>query len=485
MDEIISVKELENDFYATERDFPEKVKYFIPTNTNLFLKYFDLAVGWKAEGPNPKFNRRFERQYNLMRKVLEGKGPRKSVFVEQIGFNHKTGLVDLISIPITNRRLSAGTPFTDNQSHIVMFRTYPERENNSFKHSCGSITAADLENVLQCNDYEGKMLIPMENLFVSALDGTDLTVANQKMNIREVRDSLDKLRVASESILQKYLKIALGDDYEAPKVGPKFYFKSAFDSGLISQSQYVQGSSLLYFGNSSIHQSHLNVSGIHARLLHHFLNEIVEIGIGHHRLFKTRDHKTSWGDEFQLYTDAFEYKLWRGIFDQIQSLKSVEMDRDLHSSKIQVGNKQEYTRKHVMASALKIIKRGLIDVPSAKLNKGDEEFLKVINFWAKRIKDESQYSTNDAIRASLFAYNFFYFSKNQNTDRLRARLPADAHDDNLDLAIKKKGRSTQRYGKYGWQKLARGELKNPLNVIRSVIKMNMADYYQAMHFVER
>ena len=454
MEKVLALR-LEERLYEAECEANSKGRdmvYYIVTNPKRFLQDFLEIIGRKYLLTEER--KSLDQTTKMVIDALTREEANKITRTEKLA---KGGLVELIEIPIVDYRFTIKTPFESQETPIVIFRVSKEGEEQRPEET---VTTADLEYICQ-NSKAARppALKKVKNLFIDAINGTDLTAVRKLIDRKEVNLSLKRLREASEYTISTWIKTQLlmqGREFKEPE--GRTYISYAKDEGIISRSDFAQAQACMYVGNAAIHHDFLAYTKLNAVLFLHWLADFTSRTIGFHRLPKSRVNGTSFSDTYIPILDEDEYRLRRAIFDQLQFLRAGEQ-----SSQIIFTEKGQIYKEEVMGSAIRILKN-LEQV--IKFEKGEAAFMQVINFWNNEIKNKNEFTPQDAIRAAMFAHSIFYHSKNID-QHLDPFLGLDDFDPNLILAIRKKGMHTKRFDYPGLKKYEL-QLQKELEIVARV-----------------
>jgi hypothetical protein len=498
-----TVRQFTNQFFREEceghtEEGREPPTYYVITNAPKFRADLHWLVGKKQdtikqqESSNTiasRLTRILRQRMQFISTALERKpGKRRRVRVERVGTSNLDGIVDLIEIPIDDTQFNKGSALEDQKGQIILFRCSDQQaiRDQPWPENITQTDLALIHKMGYSSHFKESSLTALRDLFIDAREGTDLTAASKLLQRRETNLGLRLLRDASDYTLDSWVNMKLALQGEDPrkssdKEGKQSYLDFAKDNELISKSDYAQAKAYMFCGNAAVHHNFLAYHRLSAVLFLHWMTDFVDRTIGFHRMPKSRENGTSFSERYEFSTKPQEYELRRAVFDQLRCMTWHERGLDSQTNRVYVGQ-DRFPKADIMKRAIKIvdkIKGRTARVGgkerSVRFNRGEEQFLSVMNFWAKEIRrDTYGFSALDAVRAAMFAHSEFYDSKDMDPP---GSLPTTFHetDPNWRVAVHKKGMgpSAGRYNRYKFGELE-PELKGDLRTCGRIAKQYSA-----------
>lgn len=478
----ISVYNLEKQLYEAEvkaaigQGEEREILYYVVTNCQRFEEGLARILEDKKQTAGAK--RILEKREKKVKEALNRKEDNKKARIEQIGFDNRGGLIDIIEVPIIVPRFNEKTPFQEQQTPIILFRAYHKKGKPQEWEK--TITGTDIEYIYQsrCSSPDGSpALTKLKDHFIEAREGSDLTTVKKLLDRKEVNLSLRRLREAAEYAIVTWIKTQLasqGKNFEEPE--GRNYVDYAKEEGLMSRSDISQAKAFMYAGNAAVHHDVLAYHKLDAILFLHWLTDFIGRTLGFHRMPKSRENGTSFSDAYEYTTNKPIYRIMRAINDQLQFLKRGEIELPYERDVVYMENGERLKKEDVMMSSIKIVAK--LGETSVRFHKGDIEFSKFINFCRNELRGgrPESLTPKDAIRAAMFAYSAFYKSKEIDTSHLGSGLLADELDVNFLLAVKRKGMTQLRYDLYKFRERLEPELQPQLELVSRVAHEYFPEY---------
>jgi len=441
--------------------------YFVVTNPEKFQALLDhVLVVKKATFPadsieEKRRRKQLERKREQILQALQKTDNKPRINLVSIGAKKTDGLVDLVRIPVTDLQCAEGTIYEGHDNIIFIGGDSTRKSDTIFN--------MDDFSFIHTNGRGGDTpaLTKLEDLFIEAREGSDLTSAERLFSNHETDRSLRILREAAEYTIWTWIRLQLSREnrgFVTPE--NRTYFEYAKKEGFITGSDSAQARAFMYVGNAAVHSDFLKYHRHNAILFHHWLTDFIDKTIGFHRMSKSRINGTSFSDTYAYTQDGAEYELRRAIFDQIQAIKRAEAERS-PGQMVHLSRDVSFYKEVVMGHAINVIQTLKDNVPKLEFCDGDSHFLNLLYFWRRRVDQRDQYTPADAVRAAFFAYFTFFHSKQIDSERIKPKKFADLFDPNQLQAIRRKGMHKTRFAEFGLARLA-DRLEESLDCIQRV-----------------
>jgi hypothetical protein len=441
-----SVRDLRDAMYHAEVQGisdGDKPLYHIVLDNDRFLQGLGEVIA-----PKKKHAPRAGKLDRARDKIVEAIARREKPGKKRVRLSRirKAAYIDMTEVPVVDPTMAQGTVFQGQETPIIVFRSFPGKDMNWQE----SITRLDLEFITQTHprtqDSPYPALMPLENMFIEAMDCSPLNRVARALDEKETGQALKEFRSTTEFVLDYLIQYhTTQGNPMRHRAGP--LVERARKEGLLSESDYRQAKAFLFMGNSAVHHEFLSYNRAGAVIAYHWLKDLVDRTMGLHRLPKTRANGTSFATRFEISTEGFEYKVRRAVFDQLQALRGEELASGFGATRIYLPDNNNPSKEEIMEAATKIT---IAIAPKITPNRGEQVLLKVMDYWYDRLNQRktNDFTPQDSMRAALFAYNLFYISKDIDPGRLEEKTPGDRLDQTLNMVTRRKGMTQRRYDQH-------------------------------------
>ncbi len=399
----------------------------------------------KIDRPRERAKRRIDTLQGEIRRQLRANA---GLTIEQIGQNHRYGLVDLLSIPVLDEAAVSGT-LLEGQTCLKILRIVKPGKLKDYKkrfsrfdfkpylHQTETLTGLDLENICAHTEerrIENPALVGLKDIFIESYEGSNIAGALNFLRERATAQSLSILRQSAEEVFRTNSQMIQGDKFE--EVEGRNYVELLRELGHISSSDYPQAKAMMFAGHKAVHGEHTAFHSLNALLFYSWITDYVDRTVGMHRLTKSKVNGTSLNMPYNQELDEERHGFTRAIFDQFQAMRATE-PAGKYEGGLLAGDRT-VSKVDAMTNAMQLLEyvKPLID----DLCMSDQKFCEVMSFWRGRHekKKYAEYSSEDALRANLFVFGICYKAHRQEPSRLELKVPGDRGDNNLFVAIRRK-----------------------------------------------
>jgi len=437
----------------------QEITYYAVTDPNLFLAGLDKLCELKGD---PQLTQPLKGRFESLKKVFDSTRAPSTFY---IGNNYQNGRVEVISFPVIEARYLGGTVFAGSK-RLVILRSDRRIFPGSHEEAKKTVTGADLETLT----INGSGLYKIKDLLVESYGGTDLLAVENLILKNEVDLPLQRLRNCYEYAMGAWIKLSFKLNGMRLKDTKRPYKDVARAFGILSESDFRQAEALVFAGNAAVHHDFTIYSGLHAALFLHWLSDFVDRTIGFHRLPKSRVNEDLRGDIYRFITDDTDFKIRRALLDSLQAHKNLEQNDPAIFDNL--PSKETTIRKEYIMEAAAYVMEVL--GTKTQLEKGEQRYAEALNYWFKELRNggTNSFTARDAVRAAVFAYNLFRFSKPTDVSRLSGTEIWEELDPNYLKAVKKKGRAIRRYDMLHFDELVRDNetLAAHLELLNDVIE---------------
>lgn len=452
------------------------IKYYVVTDSKRFAQQLCELMDNKKRNREDKLKAVVEKTRKTVLQTMEDEEP---VITRETITTDVDQRIDVIRYPIIEGAFNSYTPFEGQKSPIAMFRVSPG-DIKSAPRSWLRLTKADLDQLYEQGGFgQGKnnSLVRLENLLVEGIDGNELTRA-RKMLLPGTNDSILALRAmrsALEYSLRRYSRLHfIRRNEKVVEAQDRNYLGFAYQLGIISASDFNQGSNVIGMANRAVHHEYMDIQGATAKIALHWCIEFIGKTLGYHRLDKSRAQGTIFAPEFTFTLDQPEYRLRRAILDQGQVLKGPNMTSAGKLEFITLG-KESFPREQVIASCQTLFRETKKRIPESALGATEKRFGQILMGYnplegRPGHRDKHTYTGQDAIRAAMFVYSLIHHSKETDVHQLlHNTTPLDTEDHHMQLAIRRGGKTQTRFEKYKLGELEKA-YGGEIDMLRKIVK---------------